>query len=93
MNVKNKDPQVDDLEDEDLFLPEVLRLTKLNRSTLYHHMAKGLFPACRKIGRRACWLRSEVLDWKRDLPRYKPRPKVVRASPEEAARRGYVKPR
>ena len=66
------------MDDEDLFLCEVLRLTKLTKSTLYQYMRSGSFPPNRKSGKRACWLRSEVMEWRATRPVYRPRPKVVR---------------
>lgn len=47
-----------------LRLPQVLPLVGLSKSTLYHYVQHGLFPAPLKLGIRASgWLAEEVNQW------------------------------
>ena len=47
-----------------LRLPAVMARTGLSRSTIYHHIAKGIFPRPVKIGPRASgWIEAELDDW------------------------------
>lgn len=74
------------MEDEDVDLFEAMRLSKLSKSHLYELMREKLFPLNRKSGKRVYWLRSEILEWKKNRPVYKPRPTVVRG-PRTSSRR------
>lgn len=50
--------------DEILRMPEVLRITKLCRATIYNYVNAGTFPKPVKLGARASgWLKSEVTAW------------------------------
>lgn len=47
-----------------LRLPQVKERTGLSRSTIYHKVAKGKFPAPISLGARAVgWLETEVDGW------------------------------
>lgn len=47
-----------------LRLPEVVERTQKERSAIYAMIAKGKFPAPRKIGERSvAWLSSEIDEW------------------------------
>ena len=44
--------------------PELLRMTGLANSTLYHYMGQGRFPRPVKIGvRSVAWLEEDVVAW------------------------------
>lgn len=50
--------------DSILKLPEVMSLTRLARSTIYHHIKDGLFPKPIKLGPRSSgWIEREVYAW------------------------------
>lgn len=50
--------------DDVLNLNQVLELTKIPRSTLYHFMNNKNFPKPKKLGLRlARWSKKEILDW------------------------------
>ncbi len=52
-----------------LKISEVEREVGLGRSTIYRHMAKGLFPQPRQLGGGLVrWPRSVILEWKESLP-------------------------
>ena len=45
-------------------LKEVMNVTGLARSTIYKHIANGLFPKSVSLGDRAvAWIESEIHDW------------------------------
>lgn len=47
-----------------LILPEVARLTRLSKPSLYRMMSKGTFPRPLRIGEnRIAWQKSVVLEW------------------------------
>lgn len=49
-----------------LRLPAVMAATGLGRSTIYQKVARGEFPAPRRISARTVvWLASEVADWQK----------------------------
>lgn len=45
-------------------LPEVMRQTGQKRSNIYRMMKDGTFPKSVKIGNTACWVDTEVREWK-----------------------------
>jgi predicted DNA-binding transcriptional regulator AlpA len=49
-------------------LAEVLKITRLGKSSVYALMAEGKFPQQRKIGASSRWLASEVETWVLNLP-------------------------
>lgn len=57
-----------------LNLKQVVALTKLSRAHVYALIARGLFPAPGKIGRKSIWDGREIEHWlearfaERDLP-------------------------
>ncbi len=47
-----------------LRIKQIVEITGLGRSTIYEHMAIGLFPSPIKIGKRAVgWLDSDISAW------------------------------
>jgi prophage regulatory protein len=47
-------------------LPEVKKLIKLSRSTIYSYVAAGKFPKPIRLGGRAVgWIESEIQEWLR----------------------------
>lgn len=55
--------------DEIFRLPDVLRITRASRSSIYKWISAGYFPQPVKLGPRAVgWRRSEVLQWLDNLP-------------------------
>jgi prophage regulatory protein len=47
-----------------LRLPQVLQRTGLARSTIYQHIAEGIFPRPISLGLRAVgWLESDLEEW------------------------------
>ena len=45
-------------------LNQVLELVPVSRSGIYHMIARGEFPAAKKLGSRsAAWSKKEVRDW------------------------------
>ena len=46
-----------------LKLPEVMRMTKHSKTTIYDLIKKGEFPAQVKRGRASFWKDSEVQEW------------------------------
>jgi len=57
------------LSDPFLKISEVEKEVGLGRSTIYRHMAKGLFPQPRQLGGGLVrWPRSVILEWKDSLP-------------------------
>ena len=52
-----------------LRLPEVMRLTRLGRSTIYRLLAVGQFPSPVQLSVRAVgWRRSDVDNWTAERP-------------------------
>ena len=50
-------------------LPTVQAMTGLKRSAIYAHIAKGDFPAQRRLTARASgWIESEVISWIESRP-------------------------
>ena len=50
--------------------PEVARMTRLSKSSLYRRMREGVFPLPLKAGPKAVrWKASEILGWIESLPR------------------------
>jgi predicted DNA-binding transcriptional regulator AlpA len=50
--------------EEDLLTVEQVKLiTQLSQATIYHHAAKGMFPAPIKVGGANRWLRGEIVDY------------------------------
>jgi prophage regulatory protein len=53
-----------------LRLPEVSKLTSLQRAAIYHKMGLGQFPAAIRISARCTvWKEAEILAWIESLPR------------------------
>lgn len=59
-----------------LTMKEVLRLTRLGRSTIYRFISAGSFPGQIKFGRASRWLRADVDKWIADQA-------ATRDAPEE----------
>ena len=51
--------------DQFVRLPEVKRLSGLTRSTIYRHIAKGMFPRQCRVGGVAAWSQDEITKWQR----------------------------
>jgi prophage regulatory protein len=61
------------MNDQLLRLPEVIRLVKKSRGTIYVDMKRGDFPKSINIGRRAvAWKRAELEDWLDTRPKSRP---------------------
>lgn len=60
--------RISDIQDEEFCrLPEVIRLTGLSRSTIYHKIAKGTFPEPKRLGSRlSMWRRGHIRAWLND---------------------------
>lgn len=54
---------------EGLSVIQACRIAGVGRTTLYAALASGALPA-RKLGRRLIILRSDLLTWMTDLPRF-----------------------
>jgi prophage regulatory protein len=45
-------------------LKQIIRITGLSRSTIYHYMGLGMFPQSIKLGLRSVgWLESDIRQW------------------------------
>jgi predicted DNA-binding transcriptional regulator AlpA len=53
-------PATDVLEDPVLFLPEVVRITRLCSTTIWRKERQGKFPPRHYDGRCAAWFRSQI---------------------------------
>lgn len=47
-------------------LKEVIQLTGLSRTTIYHYISVGTFPQHTKFGKSSLWDYSEVQQWIND---------------------------
>jgi prophage regulatory protein len=66
----------DDMPAQYLRLAEVIRLTRLSRSTIYRLQSSGEFPMGRKLSARTTrWLATEVADWVASRPAIKTLPR------------------
>ena len=50
-------------EEEVLTIKDVMRLTKLGKTSIYNKMREGVFPKNFKEGSRTYWLKSDVMGW------------------------------
>lgn len=76
------------VEDDLMTLEQVKAVTQLSMATIYHHAAKGTFPAPIKVGGASRWLRGEIVDYLMQRVRERNERFVAKQQQQLAAQKG-----